>query len=231
MKPYSAILATPRLHLVPLVLNFRYGPEWELNCIVAALKWAADATPHMNEDEQENATTRQRWAIRHESARFIGIVELVRACPDDRLPSVEEEEGIEESPLSSGISTPRLKSTGSAGGSSPLSSSPTGACSIGTCVLLKVRIDADQAGNGYSTEAARSVLMHVFNHADSSVTKVQSVFTTAYPHKKTAEAVMERLGFCVTEQVSPSMRRNGTAVDGWTVWEVDRDGFMELWGS
>ncbi|ORY37068.1 hypothetical protein BCR33DRAFT_721704, partial [Rhizoclosmatium globosum] len=79
---------------------------------------------------------------------------------------------------------------------------------------LKVNIDPIHAGHGYSTETVKAILSYIFGISNTG-----------------AEAVLERVGFQVAEQVSPSMRRDGSIVEGWTVWEIEKDGFMELWAS
>ncbi|KAJ3023215.1 UNVERIFIED_CONTAM: hypothetical protein HDU68_008736 [Siphonaria sp. JEL0065] len=93
---------------------------------------------------------------------------------------------------------------------------------------LRLNIDPTYCGNGFSTEAAKAILQHLFS---TSISKVNSVLEASFPEKERAENVLERLGFTITEQVSPSMRRDGTVVEGWTLWEISRDEFKELWES
>ncbi|KAJ3023745.1 UNVERIFIED_CONTAM: hypothetical protein HDU68_008468 [Siphonaria sp. JEL0065] len=93
---------------------------------------------------------------------------------------------------------------------------------------LKLNVDPNYCGNGFSTEAAKAILQHLFS---TSISKVNSVFEASFPERQRAESVLERLGFTLAEHVSPSMRRDGTAVEGWTLWEISRDEFKELWES
>ncbi|KAJ3074444.1 hypothetical protein HDU98_011227 [Podochytrium sp. JEL0797] len=186
--------------------EFRASPK--IGAIIGTELKEIGAALRWAADESTPEDAQLRWAMAKDGA-FIGVVELDAATPGD----AEDMDDDDHLSLDSAASSPLL---------SPLSA---------PSAVLKVRINKDFAGFGYSTESVKALLLHLFNENTSNVSRVHSVFSTTYPEKAKAENAMERLGFSITEQVSPSMRRDGTAVEGWTVWEIERDGFMELWAS
>ncbi|KAJ3212451.1 hypothetical protein HDU82_001302 [Entophlyctis luteolus] len=98
--------------------------------------------------------------------------------------------------------------------------------------ILASRIDPHHAGNGYSTEAVKAVLLHVFNNGtpvSKRLSRVHAAFADSNPVKSRAAKILKRLGFSVAERVSPSMSRSGVPIDGWTLFECKRDEFMDLW--
>ncbi|KAJ3211555.1 hypothetical protein HDU82_005593 [Entophlyctis luteolus] len=98
--------------------------------------------------------------------------------------------------------------------------------------ILASRIDPLYAGNGYSTEAVKAVLLHVFNNGtpvSKRLSRVHAAFADSNPVKPRAAKILKRLGFSVAERVSPSMSRSGVPIDGWTLFECKRDEFMDLW--
>ncbi|KAJ3347525.1 hypothetical protein HDU83_002041 [Entophlyctis luteolus] len=98
--------------------------------------------------------------------------------------------------------------------------------------ILASRIDPLYAGNGYSTEAIKAVLLHVFSNGtpvSKRLSRVHAAFADSNPVKPRAAKILKRLGFSVAERVSPSMSRNGVPIEGWTLFECKRDEFMDLW--
>ncbi|KAJ3097650.1 hypothetical protein HK100_005292 [Physocladia obscura] len=93
---------------------------------------------------------------------------------------------------------------------------------------LSSRIAGDQAGRGFSTEAVKAVLLHLFGAGDATPTTATAAVSSRLAANDTAAAAsLLRLGFVKDEH--PSLGRDGRPVDGWAVWSVDRPTFLDLW--
>ncbi|KAJ3295773.1 hypothetical protein HDU79_008469 [Rhizoclosmatium sp. JEL0117] len=222
---------TPRLRLIPLISQ-RIGTEEELNEIEEAIEWA-NANPDHSNNSLNLPTT--LWAIKKETT-FIGLIELT----DDHSFSHQHNESPHLNPETNSLehddsddtttTTPTSTAFPSPYSQHILDNDDTLDHQLENAVAhLKVKLDPVHAGHGYSTESVKALLQHVFSC--NARLRVQSVLRAMDPVKEGAESCLERIGFSVAEHVSPSMKRDGTVVEGWTVWEIERDGFMELWAS
>ncbi|KAJ3090972.1 hypothetical protein HK100_007308, partial [Physocladia obscura] len=98
--------------------------------------------------------------------------------------------------------------------------------------LLASRIMPAHCGNGYSTEAVKAVLLHVFKNgtpAAKRLSRVHAAFEDSNPVRADAAKILERLGFSVADRATPSLTRDGKHVDGWTLYECRREQFLESW--
>ncbi|KAJ3074446.1 hypothetical protein HDU98_011229 [Podochytrium sp. JEL0797] len=91
---------------------------------------------------------------------------------------------------------------------------------VSDCLQLRIVTAPGHIGKGFSFEAVKAVLRHLF--ASTTATRVESAVQTQHPHRKCAEALLERIGFVKD--------RNLKAGNG-TVWVIERNAFAELWTS
>ncbi|KAJ3245543.1 hypothetical protein HDU78_009028 [Chytriomyces hyalinus] len=236
-KAGSRVLATPRLRLVPVdnstdSSDLTFSKQSEL--IAAARAWLvrfAGRSGRVNP-----AGTGLLWVLmlaptqqNTSTFNFIGAVEL--SLPRTSVP-------VPSTISPTGSVPPALPAAGDVDDADfDLEDSFSVAESLAPdCPVLASFLDEEFCGLGYSTEAVKAILLHVFKpHASSAEasfdlpSKIQSLVAASNPVKDDAERVLERLGFCASGFVTPSLKRDGTPKDTWTIWEIERDGFLELW--
>ncbi|TPX42788.1 hypothetical protein CcCBS67573_g10491 [Chytriomyces confervae] len=236
-KAGSRVLATPRLRLVPVdntteSSDLTFSKQSEL--IAAARAWLVRFTGRSG--RVNPAGTGHLWVLmlaptqqNTSTFNFIGVVELSLPRTSVPVPSTISPTGSLPSAL------PAVADIDDA--DFDLEDSFSVAESLAPdCPVLASFLDEEFCGLGYSTEAVKAILLHVFKPHPSSAEasfdlppKIQSLVAASNPVKDDAERVLERLGFCASGFVTPSLKRDGTPKDTWTIWEIERDGFLELW--
>ncbi|KAJ3078775.1 hypothetical protein HDU99_000384 [Rhizoclosmatium hyalinum] len=231
-------IVTPRLRLVPILPRHHSGSESELDELQAALTWFSHTHPDLVSSPSQTSDTARHWVMKKQGGcdqEFIGIVQLMHPSTSVTNASIFNSQTLQSnaainetvSSVLESETSPHFKLHYNLHYETPPSPAlPADTIDADTpntdtdtdintdTQYLKVNIDPIHAGHGYSTETVKAILSYIFGISNTG-----------------AEAVLERVGFQVAEQVSPSMRRDGSIVEGWTVWEIEKDGFMELWAS
>ncbi|KAI9328169.1 hypothetical protein BDR26DRAFT_1012448 [Obelidium mucronatum] len=112
----------------------------------------------------------------------------------------------------------------------PCDSAPPFAPSGDAWPLLFADILPEYQDRGFTTEAVKAVLLHVCKE-DSMGPRIQSILPSSHPRRSSAENLLERLGFRLITEITPSLKRDGKLQDSWSIWELERVEFLELWSS
>ncbi|KAJ3344393.1 hypothetical protein HDU83_005273 [Entophlyctis luteolus] len=92
--------------------------------------------------------------------------------------------------------------------------------------LLTTSISPEHTNRGYSTEAIKAILLHLFKHCQYDFSSVQSIIFDSAPSKILASKILTRIGFSVTGSTGSSDSIDGSG----SVFEIAKDEFLDLWG-
>ncbi|KAJ3205455.1 hypothetical protein HDU82_005179 [Entophlyctis luteolus] len=92
--------------------------------------------------------------------------------------------------------------------------------------LLTTSISPEHTSRGYSTEAIKAILLHLFKRCPNDFSSVQSIILDSAPSKILASKILTRIGFSVIGSTGSNESIDGSG----SVFEMGRDEFLDLWG-